>query len=96
MLIHFTVNIIETKFMDKKQLLDLKDEIDEAKTVVAELTGKKKSLLLQLKEQFNCDSLEMAEKKVETLTQQINRLESQIQEGLKELEQNISEDETKN
>lgn len=80
--------------MDKKQLLNLKDEIDEAKTVVAELTGKKKSLLTQLKEQFNCDSLEMAEKKVETLTQQISKLESQIQEGLNDLEQKLSEDET--
>lgn len=75
--------------MDKKDLLHLKNEIDEAKTAVAEFTGKKKSLLDTLKETFNCSSIQEAEEKVLKLEKQIEKLDSQIQNGLNELEEKL-------
>jgi predicted CopG family antitoxin len=82
--------------MDKKDLLRLKDEIDEARTTVAELTGKKKSLLLQLKETYNCNTLEEAEKKVLEMTKQIEKMDLQIQNGLDELEEKMENNDQDN
>ena len=77
--------------MDKKQLLVLKDEIDEAKTIVAELTGQKKSQMTQLKETFGCSSLEEAEKKVKKMTDEIDSLDEKITNGMEKLEEMYNE-----
>ena len=73
--------------MNKDQLLELKDQIDAAKQQVSQLKGRKEYLMQQLKEQWNCSTVKEAEKRSKELTEEINTLDSQIQEGIKELEE---------
>lgn len=73
--------------MHQERLLELKQEIDEAKIKVSELTGQKTALLRQLKEEFGCKNLEEAIKKQEALQESIDVLQSQIEQGIEELEE---------
>ena len=72
--------------MTEKQLLNLKEEINEAKTKVSELTGEKQALLRQLKEQYACKTIEEAQKKVKSIQKEIEQLEKNIEQGIEELE----------
>ena len=71
--------------MDEEQLLELKKEIDDAKTEISELTGTQKQLMKDLKTQWNCSTLEEAEKEHKKLGEQITKLSGQIDKGVKEL-----------
>ncbi len=73
--------------MTEKELLDLKEEVEEAKTKVSELTGQKQALIKQLKEDWKCATVEEAEKKLKSMKIDIEKLEEQIEEGTKELEE---------
>ncbi len=73
--------------MNEQQLLDLKHQIDEAKTNATELTGQQKSLMDRLKKDWNCTTVEQAEKKVEELETEITQLNTSIDKGVKELEE---------
>lgn len=72
--------------LTEEQLLDLKGEIDTAKTKVAELTGTRKTLMAQLKETWGCKTVEEADKKLKTLGEEINQLEASIKEQTEDLE----------
>ena len=72
--------------MDEQRLLELKQEIDEAKTKVSELTGQKNALMKQLKEEYGCKTIQDADNKVDDLEKQIDDLNSQIEQGIEELE----------
>jgi len=71
--------------MDEEQLLELKKEIDDAKSKISELKGTRNQLMKDLKEQRNCSSLEAAEKEYKKLVEQITKLDIQINEGVKRL-----------
>lgn len=71
--------------MNETQLLELKSEIDDAKSKISELKGTKKQLMKDLKGNWDCSSLEEAEKKHEKLGSQITKLSEQIDKGVKEL-----------
>jgi predicted nucleic acid-binding Zn-ribbon protein len=73
--------------MTEKQLLDLKDQIEDAKQSVSELKGQQTALLKQLKDTYKCSSIEEAEKKAEQMKKDIDKLQKQIDEGCKELEE---------
>lgn len=73
--------------MDKKELLALKEDIENIKMEVSKLTGQKEALMKQLQTDWNCETLEEAEKKVKTMEKEISDLERQIEEGMKELEE---------
>jgi predicted nucleic acid-binding Zn-ribbon protein len=74
--------------MDNKTFLfDLKDEIDHARDEIAQLKGQRKTLMSQLKEQFNCSSIEEAQKKLTNLQTNIRTLEIELDKGCKELEE---------
>jgi predicted nucleic acid-binding Zn-ribbon protein len=73
--------------MTKEQLLDLKDQIDEAKSSVSELKGQQTALLKQLKDTYKCSSIEAAETLSEKMKKDIDKLQKQIDEGCKELEE---------
>ncbi len=73
--------------MNEQQLLDLKHQIDEAKTNATELTGQQKSLMDRLKKDWNCTTTVQAEKKVEELETEITQLNTSINKGVKELEE---------
>jgi len=74
--------------MNEQELLDLKQQIKEAGDKATELKGQQKSLMSQLKKDWNCDTTEQAEKKVEELGKEITQLNTKINEGVKELEEN--------
>ena len=73
--------------MDEQKLLDLKKEIKEAGDKATELKGQQKSLMSQLKKDWNCDTTKQAEEEVEELGKEITQLNTKIDEGVKELEE---------
>jgi predicted transcriptional regulator len=76
--------------MTEKDLLELKEEIEEAKQKVSELKGEKQALLKQLKENWKCSSIEDAEKKLVKLGEQEEQLSNQIEAGIEELEEMLN------
>ena len=73
--------------MTEQQLLDLKDQVEEAKTKVSELTGQKQALMNQLKTDWNCKTIEEANTKLKGIENSISVLEKKIERGVKELEE---------
>ena len=73
--------------MTKQDLLDLQNSIIDAKSRISELKGKQSYLLTQLKEQFNCNTIEEANTKVKGLDKKLEKLTTQINENTKELEE---------
>lgn len=71
--------------MTKRQLLELKEKIDVAKSEVATLKGRQDYLMQQLQEQWDCKTVKMAEKKVEELQANIDNIDIQIEKGIDEL-----------
>ena len=72
--------------MNEKELLELKENIQEAKQKVSELKGERQALMKRLKEDWNCGSLEEAEKKLKEMSEQVEKLSEEITEGMEELE----------
>ena len=73
--------------MNEKDLLQLKKEIDSAKSEKAELTGELKSLMKLLKDEWKCSSLEDARKKIRQWEKEISELDEKIKTGITELEE---------
>lgn len=73
--------------MNEEDLLNLKKEIESAKTEVNQLEGEKKGLEKQLLEEWKCKSLKEAKKKLQDLKDQIIDKETKIKEGTAELEE---------
>ncbi len=72
--------------MKEKELLELKQEIDLAIQTVSTLKGQKKVLLDQLKELWNCETLEDAKIKLEQTEKELETVNKKIKKGLKEVE----------
>jgi len=79
--------------ISEKDLLDLKDQISEAKVKVSELTGQNQILMRQLKETWNCETIEQAEEKLEELSKRKSHLEKKIMKASEELEERLKDDE---
>ena len=73
--------------MTERQLLELKEEIEEAKASVSEYKGQQTALLKQLKDTFKCGSIVEAQAKSQQMKQDIDKLQLQIDEGSKDLEE---------
>ena len=71
--------------MNEVELLKLKSDIDKAKTAVSELTGQKNALMRQL-EEWDCKTIEQAEKKLKEMQSEISVIDKKIEEGVKALE----------
>ena len=71
--------------MNEVELLKLKSDIDKAKTAVSELTGQKNALMRQL-EEWDCKTIEQAEKKLKEMQSEISVIDNKIEEGVKALE----------
>ena len=76
----------------EQELLRKKKEIENVKIEMSELKGQEKALLKQLKTDWECKTLEAAQKKAETLEDEINTLEDEIEELSQELENKYVED----
>ena len=70
-----------------EKLLDLKQDIDNAKTEIAKLEGKKEALMKELKDQWKCTTVKQAEKKLAALEKEAGELGNQIEKGVTELEE---------
>ncbi|HOP33346.1 MAG TPA: hypothetical protein PKI14_16995 [Fervidobacterium sp.] len=70
-----------------ERLLRLKELLEDERAKQAELKGELKSLMTQLKTEFNLNSLEDAEAKLNELEQVINEHEEVIGAKVKELEE---------
>lgn len=79
--------------LTEKDLLQKKQEIDKAKNKISELKGALNVLLDNLKE-FECSTIEEAEKLLETLTIRQDKLKTVIQESTEELERNYFNNES--
>jgi hypothetical protein len=73
--------------MTQQELLDLKDQVDNAKNIVSELKGEQTALMKQLKEELKCKSLAEAKEILKTKYKVLEKLNSQIETGQEELEQ---------
>ena len=71
--------------VDEKQLLQLKQDIEDAEKQVAELKGQYTYLKKELKKDWNCDTTELAEKKIEAMRKEAEKLDKQIDEGVDKL-----------
>jgi len=71
----------------KKDLLELKNKIDEAKANAADLKGELKFLMKQLKTQYDCDNEEDIEDKLKQYNKKIKKLQEQKDIGMQKLQQ---------
>ena len=68
------------------ELLALKKNVEEAKTKVAELTGQQKGVDKQFKDDWQCNTIDAAKKKLAEQDKKIAELDTKIKEGVQELE----------
>ncbi len=73
--------------MTDQELIDLKNKIEEKKTELAELKGRKKEMMTSLKKDYNCSSVTEAEALIEDLKTQASDLEEKKQTLIDELEE---------
>ncbi|NMC60070.1 MAG: hypothetical protein GYA51_11935 [Candidatus Methanofastidiosa archaeon] len=73
--------------MKEKDLLDLKEQIDDAKASTAELKGQQTVLMGQLKTNYGCKSIEEAETLLAKWKKEADKIQQQIDDGIKELEE---------
>jgi peptidoglycan hydrolase CwlO-like protein len=78
--------------LDEKKLLELKKQVDDAKSTVSELTGQKKALMKQLQEEWECKTVEEAGVKLKEMQTEITALEQTIKTGMEELEKKYLND----
>jgi predicted nuclease with TOPRIM domain len=72
--------------LNEKQLLDLKEDVGEAKQKVAELTGQNTALINQLKTDYSCKTIAEAEEKLAKMDKDISIIDKKIEDGIKDLE----------
>ena len=73
--------------MDEKELLELKESIEDAKQEVNRLEGRQDGLIQQLQKDWKCKSLKEAKKKLEELKAEIQEVEEKIETGVAKLEE---------
>ena len=76
--------------MTEKQLMDLKVKVDAAKTKIAELRGKKMSVMDSLKRDWKCTTLKQAKEKTKKYQDTISYLEDKKQDAIDELHKNYN------
>jgi len=78
--------------LSEEELLELKEEINDAKTRASELTGQQKALLQQFKNEFGCRTVEEAKKKLAEMELSISSQEKRIAKSIGELEEKYNTD----
>jgi uncharacterized protein YukE len=73
--------------MTEKDLLELKEQIEDAKTETSELKGHLKAQMKQLKDTWKCNTVKEAEKMLVQMEKSIKSYNESIEQGLKELEE---------
>lgn len=78
--------------MTEQDLLDLKEEIAEAKTELATLEGSKETLLQQAKETYACSSVKELGTLLAKMQKEKDGLDKQFTEGLAALEEEMEKE----
>jgi predicted nucleic acid-binding Zn-ribbon protein len=79
--------------MTEQELLDLKQDINEAKQKKSTLEGKQEYLLEELKKKWGCKTTEEADAKLTKMKKEIEKYNTQIEEKAARLEQKLEENE---
>ena len=77
--------------MTEKQLLDLKNRIEESKNSVAQLQGKANHFFQELKKNWGVNTMEQAKKKAAVMKKEIDKMEEEVNELMNKLEQKLEE-----
>jgi len=72
--------------LSEKQLLDLKKQVDDAKTTVSELKGQKNALSKQLLDEWKCKAIEEAKSTLISMEVELTMMDQSIKNGIEELE----------
>jgi predicted transcriptional regulator len=72
-----------------QRLLELKEKLETQKEQRSQLQGELRSLMKQLKDEFDVDTLEGAEALLEEQTEALNELEQELETKIKELEEEM-------
>ena len=73
--------------MKAKRLMEIKSQIDDAKTRQAEIKGQISGVTEQMKTKFKVKDLPAAEKKLEAMGADLDKKEGQFQSGMEEIEE---------
>ena len=77
--------------MTEQELLDLKQHITESKETLNKLEARKEVLLDELKKKFDVSTLAEAGKKVESMSKDIEKQDTEIQTMVAELEKKLDD-----
>lgn len=77
--------------MTEQDLLDLKQEITDAKAKTTKLEGRHDLLLEQLKDKYGVTTIGQAKKKLKAMEKSLETLDEEIKENTEKLEQRINE-----
>lgn len=78
--------------MTERDLLKLKEDIEEAKEKFQQLKGQKNALMQQLKEEWDCTTIKDAHKILKKLEIEVEEISNEIVKGLDELEKKYLND----
>lgn len=77
--------------MNERQLMDLKEQINQAKITLAKIKGKKEYILKELK-QLGCENIDIAKEKVKEIEESILKKDTQLNKLIEEIENMIQEE----
>ena len=66
--------------LSEKELLELKQQIQDSKESLSEKRGEEKSLMKRLKDEWGCSTLQAAKKKINKLKAEAEALDKEIEE----------------
>jgi len=75
--------------MNEQDLFELKEDVEEAKQKVSELKGERQALMKQLKEEWDCDTVEQAEEKIKKMESEIGTFSEDIETGMEQLKDKL-------
>jgi len=70
-----------------EKIRKIKRAIDESKTKRAELEGRRKQLMERLKNDFGCESLEDANRRIETLSAEVEEMQAKLDDSMAKLDE---------
>jgi len=70
-----------------QELIRLKEKIDEAKRGKAQAEGRLEGLMEQLKNEFDCSSIEEAKQRKEVLAKEVSQLANKLTQGIESVKE---------
>lgn len=71
--------------MTEKELLKLKEKVEDAEQAIQQFKGRKKELLEQLKTDFKCNSIKEAKIKIKELESELDTLKVKLKDNIKQI-----------